>query len=211
MEVFIDNHKLKVNIIRKVSNKNTYVRLKDDGVVQVTTNYFVGTKTIEKLILSNEDFIRKALKNLNEKKARAKQFFFLGKEYEVISHNKKKIEIVGDKVFTSDGLDIDKWLKKEAKVIFSQRLEKIVNSFSYKIPLPSLTIRKMTSRWGVCNVRAKKITLNLELIKKDIFYIDYVIVHELAHLVEANHSKAFWQVVEENFPDYKIARKNLKY
>ena len=68
----------------------------------------------------------------------------------------------------------------------------------------------MKTRWGVCNVKTHKITLNLELIKKDIRCLDYVIIHELSHLLYANHSKEFWKCVEDNFKDYKKIRKELK-
>ena len=65
----------------------------------------------------------------------------------------------------------------------------------------------MTTRWGVCNIKTHVITLNTELITKDIRCLDYVIYHELSHLIEANHSKKFWAIVEENCPDYKKWRK----
>ena len=69
----------------------------------------------------------------------------------------------------------------------------------------------MTTRWGVCNVKDKSVTLNLELMKRDLKYLDYVIIHELSHLIEANHSDKFWKIVEENCPDYKKIRKEMKY
>ena len=82
--------------------------------------------------------------------------------------------------------------------------------FEEKIPCPKLRIRKMTSRWGVCNVNKKIVTLNLELIKLNVKYLDYVIVHELSHLVYANHSKDFWNIVVKYTPDYKRIRKEMK-
>ena len=60
------------------------------------------------------------------------------------------------------------------------------------------------------DIKTKTVTLNLELIKRDLKYLDYVIVHELSHLIEANHSKAFWALVEENCKDYKKYRKEMK-
>ena len=68
----------------------------------------------------------------------------------------------------------------------------------------------MTSRWGVCNTKLRIITLNLELIKRDTKYLDYVIVHELSHLIYPNHSKDFWSLVEENISDYKKYRREMK-
>ena len=68
----------------------------------------------------------------------------------------------------------------------------------------------MKTRWGVCNVRDKIITLNTELLKRDIDLLDYVIIHEMCHFYEANHSVRFWQKVEKYYPNYKLARKRLR-
>lgn len=211
MKVYIDDLELDVIITKKISNKHTYLRVKDDGKIYVNSNLFVSKKEIEKLIYKNEEFIRKSLLRIKAKKSKNDKFFYLGKEYKINYWDKKKIELDGNAVYLSKESNIDQWLKKEAKLIFRERLDLRLKIFSKRIVNPDLFIRKMTSRWGVCNIRAKKITLNLELIKKDIFYIDYVIVHELAHFVHPNHSKEFWNLVAENFKDYKIARKNLNY
>ena len=91
-----------------------------------------------------------------------------------------------------------------------EHLNTIYDNFSRKIPYPDLKIRKMSTRWGVCNTKLKTVTLNLELIKRDTKYLDYVIVHELSHLIHANHSREFWALVEENMPQYKKYRKEMK-
>ena len=68
----------------------------------------------------------------------------------------------------------------------------------------------MTTRWGVCNINTHIITLNLELIKRDIAYLDYVIIHEMSHLIHGDHSRSFWKLVESNMPDYKKYREEMK-
>ena len=68
----------------------------------------------------------------------------------------------------------------------------------------------MTSRWGVCNIKTHIITINLELMKRDLKFLDYVIIHELAHLVYADHSTSFWHLVEENMPEYKKYKEEMK-
>ena len=105
---------------------------------------------------------------------------------------------------------MDKWYKQQAKKLFSERMEAIYQQYSREIPHPSLRIRKMTSRWGVCNTLTHVITLNLELMKRDICYLDYVIVHEMAHLIYGDHSNRFWKVVSENMPEYKKYREEMK-
>ncbi|MDE5587380.1 MAG: M48 family metallopeptidase, partial [Bacilli bacterium] len=114
------------------------------------------------------------------------------------------------RVFIGKNANIDKWYQKQAKTLFQERLDYWYSVFDRKIPYPSLTIRKMTSRWGVCNSKLKKVTLNLELMKRDLACLDYVIVHELSHFKEMNHSNKFWEVVEANYPNYKKVRKIMK-
>ena len=68
----------------------------------------------------------------------------------------------------------------------------------------------MKTRWGVCNIKEKKITLNLELIKKDIKYLDYVIIHELSHFIHPNHSKDFHDLLKKFVYNEKNKRNELK-
>jgi predicted metal-dependent hydrolase len=77
------------------------------------------------------------------------------------------------------------------------------------LPFPELRIRKMRSRWGSCSRRAE-ITLNLELIRMPLDCIDYVITHELCHLVEFNHSARFYELQSRFFPDWKERRRQLE-
>ena len=68
----------------------------------------------------------------------------------------------------------------------------------------------MTSRWGVCNIKNKNITLNLELSKYKVECLEYVIIHELSHFIHPNHSPSFWSLVSKYCPKYKEIRKSLK-
>lgn len=199
-----------VEIVKKFSTRNTYIRVKDDLTIYVTTNTFVSDREIEKLLKKSEKAIEKMINTKKKKEEYDNNFYFLGKKYDIVYTNDGSITLGNGKVFLDKRIDLDKWYKKEATRIFKERFDYNYSKFSRKIPYPSLTIRKMKTRWGVCNTRDYKVTLNLELIKKDISCLDYVINHELAHLIHANHSKYFWEVVEENYPRYKETRKVLK-
>ncbi len=210
MKIVIDNIKHDVIITKKKSNKNTYFRIKEDLNLYVTTSYFTKDSTISKMIEDNYNSIVNMYNKQLFKNDLKTKFFYLGKEYDVVYTNGNNISLGKDKVFVGKTADIDKWYKKEAEEVFSNCLYSCYDNFTRNIPRPTLRIRKMTSRWGVCNTKTHVITLNLELMKKDILCLEYVAIHELSHLVEANHSSKFWSIVEENFKSYKEIRRIMR-
>ncbi len=199
-----------VIIDKKISNKNTYIRVNKALEVKVTTNYFTTNRFIESLIDDNYLKIANMLEMQLKKKKNNDGFLYLGKKYDIVYMKNKDIEFGENKVFFSKEFNVDNWYKKQARNLFLEHLESNYKKFSRKIPHPSLRIRKMTSRWGVCNIKSHVITLNLELIKRDEKYLDYVIIHELSHLVYGDHSSNFWQLVKENMPEYKKYREEMK-
>ena len=210
MEIYIDDNKLDIIVTKKLRQKNTYLRVKDDLKLYVTTSSFMSDRAVLRLVKDNMDSIVKMYSKQKYKNDLKKDFYYLGNKYDIVKTNSKEIIIGTDKIFIPSNLDINKWLKKEAEKLFKERLDYWYNEFTYEIPYPSLTIRKMTTRWGVCNSKLVRVTLNLELIKKDIACLDYVIVHELSHFIEMNHSRKFWNVVKENYPNYKEIRRIMK-
>ena len=99
------------------------------------------------------------------------------------------------------------WYKKQALTDFARRLEIFSNKLG--VSFTSLTLSNAKSRWGSCNSR-KEIRLNWRLLQAPPHIINYVVCHELAHLIEMNHSAKFWAVVASIYPDYKLAEKELK-
>lgn len=75
---------------------------------------------------------------------------------------------------------------------------------------PQLRVRDMTSRWGVCDVAKKRITLASRLAQQPAAAVEYVIVHEYCHFVHPNHQKEFWALVERFLPDWKARRALLR-
>ena len=210
MQIKKDDVLYDVVVEKKKTTKNLYIRVKDDLKIYVTCHSSTLDKYIVEFLRMNYAGICKMIDRQLKKKEDAKYFLYLGDKYEKIYTDSLSITLGNGKVYINRNLDIDKWYKKQAEKVFHERLDYWYNKFSRKIPKPSLWIRKMKSRWGVCNTKSCNITLNLELMKRNMVYLDYVIVHELSHLVYANHSKSFWNVVGENFPNYKEIRKEMK-
>ena len=213
MKILIDGKEYNVIINHKPYKKGITIRVKEDLNIYVSVN--VITPDFEVMNLLNKNInslirmINKMENKVNKQKEEDESFYYLGKKYDLVYLNNKDISFGNEKVFVPIGFDINKWYLKEAKKVFLEELDKKYQEFKYEIPYPSLTVRQMKTRWGVCNCNTKRVTLNLSLIKKDIKYLDYVIVHELSHLLYPNHSKDFWKCVELNMPDYKKIRKEL--
>ena len=210
MQIKIGNQDIEVIVEKKKTNKNTYLRIKEDLRLYITTSIFTSDRKIKEIVSENMDSITRMYHKQSTKQNLKKDFYYLGKKYDIIRTNSNQIEFGENKLFVPKGFEEDKWLKKQASTLFQERLDYWYSRFDRKIPYPSLTIRKMTSRWGVCNSKLTRVTLNLELMKKDISCLDYVIVHELSHFIEMNHSSDFWNVVGANYPNYKEVRKMMK-
>jgi len=209
MEIQLGNYKIPLEIIRK-NNKNIYFRIKEDGILYVTANRFVSQNEILRIIKENEKSLVRMYEKVNVKIENNKQFHYLGEEYTVCYNEDVKKPMITDKmIYVKDDKMFDKWYKNECIKVFNDRIEYWMPEF-LDIPEFSLKIRKMSSRWGVNNVTKRIITLNSELLKRDVSLIDYVVVHELCHFYEGNHSSRFWNQVALRYPDYKLARKRLR-
>lgn len=208
MKYTIQNKEYNVEIVHK-NNKNTYIRIKEDETIYVTTAYFTTKNQIKRLLDNNIESITKMLDKNKKKQEKNEMFYYLGNPYYVI-YMPSDFEINDNKIYVKDEKTLNKWLKKEILKIYTERLNYWYNIFEENIPYPKLKIRMMKTRWGVCNRRDNSVTLNSELIKYDLTKLDYVIVHELSHFIHFNHSKSFWNLVEKYSPNYKKIRKDLK-
>ena len=209
MLINIDGKNYEVIIIRK-NNKNVYIRVKEDLKIYVTANRLTTDNKIKKIINENYNSIIKMIERANKKKETNEKTMILGKEVDVIKMSTQTEPELYENKFYVKSDNYEKNLKEYASIIFIERLNAMHSLFKEKIPYPKLKIRKMTSRWGVCNVKDKTVTLNFELIKRDIKYLDYVIVHELSHFIHPNHSKSFWFLVSKYIPNYKELRKEMR-
>ena len=105
----------------------------------------------------------------------------------------------------------DQWWRNTASDIFQSETEKLYLKIfkKYGLNQPKILVRKMKTLWGSCTPKKDKITLNEYLLKADIRCIQYVILHELAHLIYPNHSKEFYDFLTIHMPDWKERKKQL--
>lgn len=211
MNIVIDGKTYEV-IIEKKLIKNTYIRVKKDLKIYVSTNKLATNRYIKNLINDNIPSIKRMISVRSKHLEKEEKFFYLGNEYNVVLCNiYNKPTISQNYIYTKKKSDLDKFLNEEANKIFKERLDYNYNIMKDSgIPYPNLKIRKMTRKWGYNKKSDNLVCLNKELIKYSIDDIDYVIIHELCHFLHFDHSRDFWEDVKKYKPNFKENKKNLK-
>lgn len=214
--------------IIKSKRKTLSIRIEEDGSVVVKAPSFLTEKEIEQFVIKKQEWILVHMKDILEQKKLKKEIRFEsgtvlpyqgedlilevlpvepGKKTEII-RTKKHLFVCTEQTQSHEIHQIlMEWYLEEAKKELAERLTYYAKIMS--LTPAKLTLRDAKTRWGSCSSKGN-IMLNWRLILTPPDVIDYVIVHELCHLKEMNHSKAFWELVEEVIPDYKIRRKWLK-
>lgn len=143
---------------------------------------------------------------------------YLGRQYQlkVIIDSKELVKYTGRfiEVYTIHKDNVPKllnaWYLERAKIWFPKIAEPYIKRFSkYNVSPERLEIKSMQYRWGSCSAKGR-ILLNNELIKTPKACIEYVIVHELCHLIHHDHTKAFFDQQEKEFPEWKKWKTKLE-
>ena len=209
MNIELGNHTILVTVVYK-NNRNMYFRFNENADLIVTCPKGTLDEEIVKLIKKNESSLLKMYNTALDKKNYNEKFYLLGKEYKRVFDEKyEEVKIEGDFIYAKDEVALEKFVKDKYTEVFTKEADACAKCFK-NLPEYKLKFRFMRTRWGVNNSRDNSITLNTELIKKDERLIDYVIIHEMAHFYEHNHSKDFWKIVSLACPDYKERRKELR-
>lgn len=188
--ITLNNKNIRVKIHKKRGLKNTYLRLVSADVIQINSNIFFSKYDALELIEKKKEWIKNTISKLQKNSINEDEFLFLG----VIHKN-------------LDFRDLDEFYKNEAKKIIPDLVEKFSNQMNL---FPTeLKYRKNKRTWGSCNYK-NVLNFNYLLVKFPIEVIEYVVIHELAHIKEKNHSKNFWNLVEAYCPEYKMRIKLFK-
>ena len=103
---------------------------------------------------------------------------------------------------------IDKWYQHKAKAIFHERLAELLPKATWVTGIPSFRVMAMKKQWGSCSTKGN-LMLNPHLVKAQKECIDYVILHELCHIAEHNHSERFWRLLTQVMPNWKEVKAKL--
>lgn len=201
------------------------IKVYADCRVVVSTPLNADDKSIIEAVKQRSRWIYKQLREFREQGKfitpcqykSGESHFYLGKQYQLkVLHDDAKtkgIKLLRGKLEVNiSGADFDsiqshlkEWYRSRAKVIFELRLQRILEQALWVENKPEIRLMTMRTQWGNCSPSGV-LTLNPHLVKAPTICIDYVILHELCHLAEHNHSDRFYQLMNQVMPDW-VGRK----
>lgn len=220
--ITIDGIETPIILARRKGAKSIRLSIKSDGTIRVAVPYGVPEFMAKKFVKDRAEWIAQH----HNPQANLSAGMRIGKHHkivlqgtdstrastkitsdEIIIHIPRPVNVASPETQKTIRVACEKALLSEAKQLLPQRVDVVSKKFG--IPYKSISVKKMKSRWGMCD-NLNNLTLNTYLIQLDWHLIDYVICHELAHTRHHHHQDTFWELVEQIYPDYKNARKALK-
>ena len=204
--------------------KNLNLRIRKDGNVFVSANNDVPLEEIDEFVRSKSDYVLASVKKFEEMaqcRPQPKQyvsgesFYIQGRALRLKVSNADKDRVNTDGVYIflevkdPDDFDrkhklISRFLNKQCKLVFEEVIDELYPAFKkYGVDKPMLKIRDMETRWGSCLAKKGIITLNKRLLEAPRNCIEYVVMHELCHFIQPNHSKHFYSFLTMLMPDWK--------
>lgn len=213
--------------IEKKKIKNIYLKvLSPDGKVVISAPKKMSQKAIEAFALSKGSWIKEKRKKYEGRTLpkelqyeTGEQILFFGKPYPLevkytngsnkITFTEEKIQMQVKENSTREQREycLNEWYRKQLKMRIPQLIEKwepVMN-----VQVREWKVKNMKTRWGTCNTGAQRIWLNLQLAKKKPECLEYVVVHEMTHLLERNHNERFWGFMDMFLPEWRTIKAEL--
>jgi hypothetical protein len=204
--------------------KHTYIGFDNAGEL-IIRSPGLSRQQLEKILLKKAAWINRAREKIASQKGRVTDFsgegelYYMGQPYplHLLFHEKKRISLSFEgEHFTlryhaydeaSFEVHIDRFYKKMAQRVVPPLVEK----WAHKMQLSptKITFRKTKRQWGSCSVK-NALSFNTMMMKLPQNVIEYIIVHELAHIAHKHHQKPFWELVAKHLPEYKAHIATLK-
>lgn len=196
------------------------------GKVRISAPLRMDTDTIRVFTISKLSWIKKQQSKLRSQERETpreyitrESHYYMGNRYllKIIEHNASpKVEIkhgtIEIYIRPNTGLEkrkeiLDEWYRKGLKAIIPGIIAQYENKL--KVNVAEFAVKKMKTKWGTCNREAGRIWLNLELAKKPLHCIEYIIVHELLHLLERKHNEVFISYMDKFLPKWRFYKEEL--
>ncbi len=218
-------------VVQRKNVKNVNLRVRTDSSVVVSAPERVPYDFIEQFVREKAPWIINNVRWLDQKRGLSRDrkyksgdiINYLGRQYRLMVlpvSGKETAYLKRDCLyllvrdcndFTRKEELLGTWFREQAGIVFKDSLDRMLALFNSRVQLerPIITIRTMKTRWGSCSWNRQKITLNTRLISFPMEYIDYVVLHELAHFIYQKHDQDFYAFLSFLMPDWKERRKWL--
>lgn len=186
------------------------VRIKE-GEIQVNAPMGMSIDLIESFLYQNEAKINQMMDNYQKmihKYEIGKQVRIFGNYYDIEYNHLFKIE--KNKIYVENDNKLNQFLRKNLEAYILEKFDFYCNLLSEYFEKPKIKFSYLKGKWGVCYTKKKEVGFSYKLIHTSKEFVDYVILHELAHLVHPNHSKHFYYFIEKYMPNYKKIIQNEK-
>lgn len=223
-----DDKSVPIHILRKPI-RNYYIKISPDLNITVSMPLNMDIEIIYKFLNSHKKWIEKNIskfkkakeENIKDDLVDGGTVKILDSQYIVYIYESMNDKVVLDGfnlyIYSKNAKDqnylqkqYNEFLKNEAKTFFQKVINRFLPIFkTYNIPTPTLKIKSMKSKWGSCKPNTAEITLNLHLYKVSAECINYVVLHELTHLVHSGHKKRFYNFLQKYMPNYQEIEKRL--
>lgn len=196
------------------------------GRVRVATPVKIDDEAVRLAVVSKLSWIKKQVRHFQEQPRQTKRemvsgesHYFLGKRYlldvihgsakhhVVLKHSHLELHVRANTSVDNRKLVLSEWYREQLQnkaLYLILKWEKIIG-----VELSSWSIKKMRTKWGSCNIKNKRVFLNLDLAKNSVECIEYIVVHELLHLLERHHNDNFRNLLNYYLPNWKESRDNL--
>jgi len=213
---------LKISKIIRSNRRTVALQIQQDGCLVIRAPFYVSEKHIQKLVFKKSSWIREK-KELIERKnsslvqkrfVEGEEFLFLGRKYKLYLSERKRPVLAFDEGFCLSKYysgcrrhAFINWYRKSAYNKFKERVDFYISAV--KSGYKKINITGAKTRWGSCSAKGS-LNFSWRLVMAPAWVVDYVVAHEVAHLIEKNHSRSFWDKVKILYPDYKKSRQWLK-
>ncbi len=207
--------------------KNMYIRvIPPDGKVKITAPKSTTEEAIRMFAVSRISWIKKQRQKFidqprqtERKYVNGESYYLWGRRYRldvVYNNTRNDVSVSGQKIVLQVRKEstpqqranvIDNWYREILKNTIPPVLEKCEECVGVK--LNEWKIKNMRTKWGTCNTSKKRIWLNLQLAKKTPECLEYVIIHELVHLLEKSHNDIFKAHMDRFYPKWRLVKANL--
>lgn len=219
--LLLDGGRIDYRLVRS-RRKTVAIHIRADGKVELRAPLRLPVMDAEGFLRSRAGWVARKLAELAQRPALPQQDFsagalqpYLGAWYPLQRGGGRSVALRDGQLHlpvtaTCAATALREWYRRRAREVFAERLAHCHGrAAALGVPWPTLKIRVMKSRWGSCSRRGT-VNLNLELIKYPLELIDYVLMHELCHFLEFNHSARFYAHMHSLLPDWRARRARLR-